>query len=99
MTRASLIFTQKLMRYMSGLEVATGLPLDIQATAFQRRVWTYLQSIGFGETRSYSDVAKAIRRPSAVRAVAHACVQSVTSPFHAIAWCVPMETSRVIAGE
>src|SRR5437660_2778838 len=50
--------TQKVMRQMKGLERASSLPLDIQATAFQRRVWTYLQSISFGETRSYSEVAK-----------------------------------------
>ena len=79
--------TQKLMRHMNGLEIATALPLDIQATAFQRRVWTYLQSIGFGETRSYSDVAKAIRRPSAVRAVAHACASNpvaIAIPCHRV---------------
>src|SRR5258708_33282511 len=64
---------QKVMRQMKGLESASSLPLDIQATAFQRRVWTYLQSISFGETRSYSEVAKSIRQPSAVRAVARAC--------------------------
>jgi AraC family transcriptional regulator of adaptative response/methylated-DNA-[protein]-cysteine methyltransferase len=79
--------TQKLMRHMNGLEIATALPLDIQATAFQRRVWTYLQSIGFGETRSYSAVAKAIRRPSAVRAVAHACASNpvaIAIPCHRV---------------
>src|SRR5438309_647927 len=57
---------------MSGAESSTSLPLDIQATAFQRRVWSHLQSIAFGKTQSYSQVAKAIRRPSAVRAVARA---------------------------
>jgi len=65
--------TQQLMRHMKGLEKSSSLPLDIQATAFQRRVWSYLQSIGFGETRSYSDVAKGIGLPSAIRAVARAC--------------------------
>src|SRR6266478_902115 len=78
---------QKVMRQMKGLESASSHPLDIQATAFQRRVWTYLQSIGFGETRSYSDVAKAIRRPSAVRAVAHACASNpvaIAIPCHRI---------------
>ena len=79
--------TQQLMRHMSGLEKSSSLPLDIQATAFQRRVWSYLQSIGFGETRSYSDVAKAIRRPSAVRAVAQACATNpvaVAIPCHRV---------------
>ena len=78
---------QKLMRHMEGLEVAPALPLDIQATAFQRRVWSYLQTIGFGETRSYAEVAKAIRRPSAVRAVAHACATNpvaIAIPCHRV---------------
>jgi AraC family transcriptional regulator of adaptative response/methylated-DNA-[protein]-cysteine methyltransferase len=63
------------------------LPLDIQATAFQRRVWLYLQSIGFGETRSYSEVATGIRQPSAIRAVARACATNpvaVAIPCHRV---------------
>ena len=47
--------------------------MDVQGTAFQWRVWRYLQSIPYGETRSYSDVARAIGAVSAVRAVARAC--------------------------
>ena len=68
-------------------DLASTLPLDIQATAFQRRVWSYLQSIAFGETRSYSQVAKAIRQPSAVRAVARACATNpvaVAIPCHRV---------------
>src|SRR6266496_3425481 len=75
------------MRLMRGLEKSSALPLDIQATAFQRRVWSHLQSIGFGETRSYSDIAKAIRRPSAVRAVARACATNpvaIAIPCHRV---------------
>jgi AraC family transcriptional regulator of adaptative response/methylated-DNA-[protein]-cysteine methyltransferase len=49
------------------------LPLDIQATAFQRRVWEALRAIPVGETRSYTDIANAIGQPKAVRAVAQAC--------------------------
>ncbi|MGE3578601.1 MAG: bifunctional DNA-binding transcriptional regulator/O6-methylguanine-DNA methyltransferase Ada [Vicinamibacterales bacterium] len=49
------------------------LPLDVRGTAFQWQVWRYLQSIPAGETRTYSEVAKGIRRPAAVRAVARAC--------------------------
>jgi AraC family transcriptional regulator of adaptative response/methylated-DNA-[protein]-cysteine methyltransferase len=63
------------------------LPLDIRATAFQRRVWTYLQSIPFGATRSYSAVAKAIGQPRAVRAVARACATNpvaVAIPCHRV---------------
>lgn len=49
------------------------LPLDIQGTAFQEQVWRALQKIPSGETASYTDVAKAIGKPKAVRAVAGAC--------------------------
>ena len=79
--------TASLMRHMRGLEKAPALPLDIQATAFQRRVWSYLQSIGFGETKSYSQVAKAINQPKAVRAVAHACATNpvaIAIPCHRV---------------
>jgi AraC family transcriptional regulator of adaptative response/methylated-DNA-[protein]-cysteine methyltransferase len=79
--------TANLMQHMRGLEKAPALPLDIQATAFQRRVWSYLQSIGFGETKSYSQVAKAINQPTAVRAVAHACATNpvaIAIPCHRV---------------
>ena len=76
-----------LMLRMKGAAVSSSLPLDIQATAFQRQVWSYLQSIAFGETRSYAQVAKAIRRPSAVRAVARACATNpvaIAIPCHRV---------------
>src|SRR6266581_9552834 len=66
-------WTQALLQQMGGQKLDSCLPLDIRATAFQRRVWSYLQSIPFGATRSYGQVAKGIGRPSAVRAVARAC--------------------------
>jgi AraC family transcriptional regulator of adaptative response/methylated-DNA-[protein]-cysteine methyltransferase len=59
--------------YLAGLPIPTNLPLDIQGTAFQARVWKYLRTIPQGETRTYSEVAEAIGQPSAVRAVANAC--------------------------
>src|ERR1700722_13564866 len=49
-----------LLHQMRGQHGDSSLPLDIRATAFQRRVWTYLQSIPFGSTKSYGQVAKAI---------------------------------------
>ena len=49
------------------------LPLDLQGTDFQREVWNQLLSIPPGSTRSYLDVAQAINRPRAMRAVARAC--------------------------
>jgi AraC family transcriptional regulator of adaptative response/methylated-DNA-[protein]-cysteine methyltransferase len=66
---------------------ATKLPLDIQATAFQRRVWKHLQSIPAGKTNSYSEVARAIGTPSACRAVARACATNpvaVAIPCHRV---------------
>jgi AraC family transcriptional regulator of adaptative response/methylated-DNA-[protein]-cysteine methyltransferase len=49
------------------------LPLDVRATAFQMRVWSELQKIKSGETRTYTEVANALGQPTAVRAVASAC--------------------------
>ena len=60
------------------------LPLDIQATAFQRQVWEQLRSIPYGQTHSYSEVAKAIGQEKAVRAVAHACA---TNPVALVIPC------------
>ena len=76
-----------LLRHMSGKDLDASLPLDIRATAFQRRVWAYLQSIPFGETKSYSQVAKAIGQPRAARAVARACAANpvaVAIPCHRV---------------
>ena len=76
-----------LLEQMRGVRLYTSLPLDIQATAFQRRVWSYLRSIPFGETRSYLAVAKAIGRPTASRAVARACATNpiaVAIPCHRV---------------
>jgi AraC family transcriptional regulator of adaptative response/methylated-DNA-[protein]-cysteine methyltransferase len=76
-----------LLRQMSGRKLNSALPLDIQATAFQRRVWTYLQTIPRGDTRSYAEVAKAIGQPTASRAVARACATNriaVAIPCHRV---------------
>jgi AraC family transcriptional regulator of adaptative response/methylated-DNA-[protein]-cysteine methyltransferase len=60
------------------------LPLDIQATAFQRRVWEQLRAIPYGQTSSYGEVARAIGRETAVRAVARACA---TNPVALVIPC------------
>ena len=65
------------------------LPLDVRGTAFQWRVWRALQSIAPGDTRSYSEVAKAIGRPSSVRAVARACASNPV--------CLVIPCHRVVA--
>jgi AraC family transcriptional regulator of adaptative response/methylated-DNA-[protein]-cysteine methyltransferase len=63
------------------------LPLDVQGTAFQRKVWDALTRIPVGHTASYTDIAAAIGRPSAVRAVAQACASNalaVAIPCHRV---------------
>ncbi len=52
------------------------IPLDIRGTAFQQLVWTALCRIPSGQTRSYSEIAKTIGKPKAVRAVANACASN-----------------------
>ncbi len=49
------------------------VPLDVAGTPFQEQVWAALRAIPYGETRSYGEVAQAVGRPRAVRAVANAC--------------------------
>ena len=58
---------------IAGRKLDNPLPLDLQGTEFQREVWNQLLSIPPGSTRSYLDVAQAIKRPKATRAVAQAC--------------------------
>lgn len=60
------------------------LPLDTAGTAFQKRVWDALRAIPYGQTRSYSEIARSIGEPSAVRAVARACA---TNPAALIVPC------------
>jgi AraC family transcriptional regulator of adaptative response/methylated-DNA-[protein]-cysteine methyltransferase len=63
------------------------IPLDVQGTAFQLKVWTALQSIPAGERRSYREIAEAIGQPSASRAVANACANNrvaVVIPCHRV---------------
>lgn len=67
------------------------LPLDLLATAFQRRVWQELQRIPLGKTRTYAQVARALGKPSASRAVARACA---TNPVSIVVPC-----HRVIRGD
>jgi AraC family transcriptional regulator of adaptative response/methylated-DNA-[protein]-cysteine methyltransferase len=62
-----------IIEHLNGKRPDLKLPLDIQATAFQRQVWQALQEIPYGSTTSYSDIAERIGRPNAVRAVARAC--------------------------
>jgi len=70
-----------------GGEARLEVPLDLQATAFQRRVWQELQRIPRGATRTYTQVARAVGNPKAVRAVARACATnpvSIVVPCHRV---------------
>jgi len=61
------------MGYLNGQRKQLDLPLDVQATAFQSRVYEALRAIPYGSTRSYSQVAQAIGQPAAALEVAQAC--------------------------
>lgn len=63
---------EQIAEFFKGKRREFDLPLKIEGTAFQMEVWNTLQQIPFGETRSYQDVAQAIQRPKAVRAVGQA---------------------------
>ena len=65
-----------ILAYLEGREPDLDLPLDIRATAFQRRVWQELQKIPFGQTRTYAEVARRLGQPTAARAVAQACANN-----------------------
>jgi AraC family transcriptional regulator, regulatory protein of adaptative response / methylated-DNA-[protein]-cysteine methyltransferase len=73
-----------LQNHLQGKGPRLDLPLDLRATAFQMKVWRYLQSIPLGSVQSYSEVAAGIGQPSAVRAVARACA---TNPVALVIPC------------
>jgi len=78
---------RRILKHLRGAEPRLDLPVDVQATAFQRRVWEELRAIPYGTTRSYSQIARAIGRPKANRAVARACATnpvSVVIPCHRV---------------
>ena len=76
-----------ILDYLDGSQPHLDLPLDVQATAFQLRVWEELRRVPYGETRTYSQVAYAIGQPEAVRAVGHACATNpaaLVTPCHRV---------------
>lgn len=76
-----------ILAHLRGQEPHLDLPTDVQATAFQRRVWEELRRIPYGTTRTYTEVARAIGKPAAIRAVARACATnpvSVVVPCHRV---------------
>jgi AraC family transcriptional regulator of adaptative response/methylated-DNA-[protein]-cysteine methyltransferase len=78
---------EAILDHLRGHQPHLDLPLDVQATAFQWRVWQELRAIPYGSTRSYRDIAEAIGRPTAARAVARACATnpvSILIPCHRV---------------
>jgi len=66
-------YFEVILGHLARRQPSPNLPLDVRAMAFQRRVWEYLQTIPYGESRSYGQVAAGIGQPRVVRAVARAC--------------------------
>ena len=64
---------EELLDYLEGAAPHPDLPLDVRATAFQRRVWQELAAIPVGETRSYAEIAARLGLPKGQRAVGQAC--------------------------
>ena len=76
-----------LLDYIEGERPHPDLPLDVQGTAFQKRVWEALRRIPSGHTASYGEIARRIGRPTATRAVANACAANpaaVVTPCHRV---------------
>jgi len=75
---------EALLDHLAGRTPHVDLPLDVRATAFQRRVWQELMAIPPGETRSYSEIAAALGLPKGQRAVGRACA---TNPVAIVIPC------------
>lgn len=78
---------RQLGEYFAGRRTEFSLPLDFSGTDFQRRVWSALLTIPYGETRTYSQIAQQIGRPAAVRAVGAANGRnplSIIAPCHRV---------------
>ncbi len=75
------------MNYFKGQRFPSDLPVDVQATAFQWKVWKEIQSIPYGSTTTYGNIAEALGKPQAARAVAKACATnpvSILVPCHRV---------------
>jgi methylated-DNA-[protein]-cysteine S-methyltransferase len=78
---------QQLREYFAGTRSRFDLELEFTGTEFQKKVWSALLTIPFGETRSYSEIARQIGNPSAVRAVGAANGKnpiSIVAPCHRV---------------
>lgn len=81
----------QLAEYFSGKRKDFDIPLDLDGTTFQKKVWSQLQKIPFGRTVAYRDVAQKIQNPRAVRAVGSA---NGKNPV-----CIIVPCHRVIAAD
>jgi AraC family transcriptional regulator of adaptative response/methylated-DNA-[protein]-cysteine methyltransferase len=81
----------ELLEHLRGERPHLDLPLDVQATAFQWRVWQELRRIPYGSTRTYQEIAARLGQPTAARAVARACA---TNPVSVVVPC-----HRVVRGD
>jgi len=83
-----LIETEKQLReYFAGQRQVFSVPLDFGGTEFQNQVWQALLSIPFGETRTYTEIARRVGKPAAVRAVGAANGRnpiSIIAPCHRV---------------
>ena len=78
---------QMLINFLAGSIPWPKLPYDVQATAFQRKIWDHLRTIPEGQTINYSEIASAIGQPKASRAVARACAANpvaIVIPCHRV---------------
>ena len=81
------VWVAEIVAAVDGERARAEVPIDVQASAFQWKVWRALQQIPFGETRTYGAIASAIGSPKAVRAVANACANNriaVVVPCHRV---------------
>ena len=65
--------TSQLINYIESAEEDVSFDLDLRGTEFQRKVWQAVRKIKIGETTTYTDLARSIGAPKAIRAVANAC--------------------------
>ena len=86
-TALSDLAAQQIISYLNGNRKSFDFPVAITGTAFQVSVWNALKDIPYGETRTYGQIAKAIGKPSAARAVGMACNQNplwILIPCHRV---------------
>lgn len=80
-------WVSEILEHLDGVRPRLDLPLDIQGTAFQLRVWRALREIAYGSTKSYAEIAEAVGSPRAMRAVGNACHENpvpIIIPCHRV---------------